>query len=87
MGKTGQAVEKLPTDVNWLVTTTAIWCPAAKSRVALLVKSDWTAYCTWFRGRSKSDSSDVPDDCEGSKCAHVEKYRNDLLHEELGNES
>ena len=87
MGKTGQPVEKLPTDLNWQVTTSAIWCPAAKARVALLVKSDWTAYCTWFRDRSKGDSGDVPDKCEGSNCSHVEEYRNGLLREELEDEA
>ncbi|MDY6879215.1 MAG: hypothetical protein V2J25_02635 [Desulfatiglans sp.] len=83
----GQPVEKLPKDLPWQVTTTAIWCPAAQSRVALLVKNDWTAYCTWFRDRSRGHSSNVPSACEGSKCSHVEQYLNNLIQEELGDEA
>ena len=38
-----QSQEKLPTDLSWQLTTTTIWCPQMKLRVALIVKDDWTS--------------------------------------------
>lgn len=78
-----QSQERFPTNVDWQLTTTTIWCPEVERRVTLIVKSDWTSYCCWHQERQEQDSQVGVNRCKGSQCDHVGEYKDKLVQEEM----
>ena len=71
--------------MEWQVTSTMIWCPLVEFRVALMVKGDWTSYCTWHQDKEQGEHGrKMSDKCKGPDCHHVIAYRDKLVNEELG---
>ena len=67
----------------WQVTATTIYCPLVESRVTILVKKDWEAYCVWWREHNEGNVSGRKekkmDKCLGEKCSYVTDYRDRLI--------
>jgi len=77
-----QLNDNFPTDLQWQVTTTTVWCPSTERRVTLIVKNDWTSYCCLYEENKESDIQGKPPRCEGVGCSLVIDYRNCLIDEE-----
>ena len=76
--------EKIPTDLEWQVTTKAISCPMVGLRVTIMVKNDWTSRCCWYEEHKESNFSTKLDKCKGSSCSYPIDFRDSLVREELG---
>jgi hypothetical protein len=80
----GMPVEQIPDRLEWQVTAKTVRCPIVGARVTLIVKSDWTSYCTWYEDNKDKDHFRGLGHCETTSCSHVSDYRNALIQEEIG---
>lgn len=79
---------------KWHARVTTIKCDEINEHVSILVKSDWTSHCTWYKqvkdpaaGSSKKVKPDRKtrrkiELCRGPLCSHVTGYRDQVINEE-----
>ncbi len=75
---------------NWQITATTIRCDYVDDFVTIMIESDWTAKCVWYRRYkaaypkaklSRDVRSKIPL-CKGPECPLVIRYRDKLIKEE-----
>ena len=70
--------------VNWQITAKTIYCESAGEEVTIIIKKDWSVQCTGYRNikEGSPNRAYTPSECEGTNCAKVKQYRDQLKAEE-----
>lgn len=77
----------------WQACVTTIKCEVIDEYVSILVKSDWTSSCTWYKqfksppeslkkGKGDKGTRKRIELCQGPQCPYVTNYRDQLFREE-----
>lgn len=81
------------TPAKWQACVSTVQCDMISEHVSIMVKNDWTSYCTWYRQfKDQSPGSRhkmKPDKktrkklelCMGPLCSNVISYRDKLINE------
>ncbi|NWG02453.1 MAG: hypothetical protein HXY44_06335 [Syntrophaceae bacterium] len=78
---------------KWHTCVSTVKCDAIDDHVSIMVKSDWTSHCTWYRqlkDQPPGSAKKKPDKktqkkmklCQGPLCSYVIGYRDQLIKEE-----
>lgn len=80
---------------NWQITATTMQCDYVDDAVTIMVDSDWTTRCSWYRrykqkaleNRKRTFEKTVRqkiEKCHGTECPLAIAYRDKLIQEEFG---